>query len=695
MRNKAEGAKLYDRAASCARLNKPVEDCTAANMRAQLRTAAAEINSVYRLIERRFDGASEIPEACRWLLDNHYLALREGKSALGGLCRAGRIRRGSEGEIPAVLCRDMLLACNFRLDRQSICQYLKGAQSIWPMPYSEQLLMPAALRAELICRLAEVCRELASSAQPEALCGMLEAIFGSLRFLAALDWGGICEETDPVESILMRDPAGIYPLMDEHSRRQYRERICICAKKSHLEEHVFAGQLIGKCLSESGRERHIGNALYKTHSPDTAARLYISGNVVITLFMAVLCAILTRSVLAAVLLLIPLSELTKSLLDHVLLLIFPPRRLPRLELSGGVPESGRTICVISALLTGRDEAKYLAERLEKIYLTHRSGGKNLMFGILADLPEADKPEKPDDEALISTAAAAVDRLNAKYSGGFYLFTRQRSEDSGRGSFSGFERKRGALLELARLLCAQESGLTVRSGGRQALYGCRFIVTLDSDTVPAPDSVLKLIGAMLHPVNAPELDACAGCVVSGHGIIHPHMATNLASAGANDFARTFAGIGGAEAYSALCGEVNMDLFDSGGFSGKGIIDAQALAVCTQKHIPDGQILSHDALEGAYLRGAYMSDVEFSESFPASPSAYFRRSHRWIRGDWQNIGFIFGKSGLAPIERWRLLDSLRRSLLAPATFAAIAAGLVFAGAGLRLRRGQLLYRLQRGF
>lgn len=694
MKNKAEGAKLYDRAASCARLNKPGESCTTAHMRARLRAASAEINSVYRLIERRFDGAAEIPEACRWLLDNHYLALREGKSALGGLCGAGHIRRGSEGEIPAVLCRDMLLACNFRLDRQSICQYIKGAQSVLPIPYSEQLIMPAALRAELIEKLAGVCRELASSAQPEALCGMLEAIFGSLRFLAALDWGGIREETDPVESILRRDPAGIYPLMDEHSRRQYRERICICARKSRLEEHVFAERLVEKCLDESGRARHIGDALYKTHSTNTAARLYIAANTVITLFMAVLCAVLTHSVLAALLLLIPLSELTKSLLDHVLLLIFPPRRLPRLELSGGVPDCGRTICVISSLLSGRDDANHLAERLEKIYLTHRDGGKNLMFGILADLPESDTPEMPEDEVLISAAAAAVDRLNAKYSGGFYLFTRPRSEDSGRGRFSGFERKRGALLELARLLCSRESTLTVRSGGRQALCGCRFIVTLDSDTVPAPDSVLKLIGAMLHPVNSPELDEEKGLVTGGHGIIHPHMATSLRSADANDFARIFAGIGGAEAYGALCGEVNMDLFDSGGFSGKGIIDARALAVCTQKHIPDGQILSHDALEGAYLRGAYMSDVEFSESFPASPAAYFRRSHRWIRGDWQNIGFIFGKSGLPAIERRKLLDSLRRSLLAPATFAAIVAGLVFAGAGLRLAAWAALISLASG-
>ena len=140
---------------------------------------------------------------------------------------------------------------------------------------------------------------------------------------------------------------------------------------------------------------------------------------------------------------------------------------------------------------------------------------------------------------------------------------------------------------------------------------------------------------------------------------------------------------------------MDLFDRGGFSGKGIIDAEALLICSQKHIPDGKVLSHDAIEGAYLRGGYMSDVEFSDSFPVSPVAYFRRSHRWIRGDWQNAGWIFRKgAGLPDAERWRLFDSLRRSLVAPATFAAIFAGLLLAHRGVILAAWAALIALTAG-
>ena len=686
---------VFEHAASCARLNKCVSTASASELRALLRRSCREINSAYRLVESRFGGKGAMPDSCRWLLDNRYLAIREARIVMPGLRRQRRLRSGSEGIIPAVACRDMISVCEECLSEDKMLEYLNGFQSVCPLPQNELYLLPAVLTTQLLAAIADVCAKLESTAEPDALSARFAALFGSLRLISELDMQNLLERTDAVEKALTADPSGVYPRMDEQSRAEYRSRLSRLAKREGLEEHAFAKKLVERCRHKNGAERHVGFWLYKTPDEKRRAAIYIGANVLFTLFLSLLCGFLSHSVAAALLLLIPLSELTKALLDYIILLCIPPRRLPRLELGSGVPDSGRTVCVISALLTDEKSGPRLAALLEQYRLANRDCGKNLLMGILADLREADAEKTPDDEAVILAAARVIDELNRKYGGGFYLFTRRRMLDSGRGKYSGLERKRGALLSLAGFLRGQRSELNTVSGDAELLRSTRYILTLDGDTVPSPGSVRELIGAMLHPMNAPVLDRERGLVISGHGIIHPRMCTTLTSAGATDFARIFSGGGGLEPYGALCGEVSMDLFDRGGFSGKGIIDAEALLICSQKHIPDGKVLSHDALEGAYLRGGYMSDIEFSDSFPSSPIAYFRRGHRWMRGDWQNAGWIFRKSAHLPdIERWRLFDSLRRSLAAPATFAAIFAGLLLAHRGLILAAWAALIALAAG-
>ncbi len=672
---------VFEHAASCARLNKCTLSAPVGGLRTLLRRSCRKISSVCGLIGRRFEGAASMPDSCRWLLDNRYLAVREARGALCELRGQRRLRAGSEGIVLSVLCRDMLSVCEGRLSEKEMLEYLGGFQSVSPLPQRELRLLPAVLTVQLIAALAEVCDELEKSSEPEVFTERIAALFGSLRFISEPDMGALLLRADAVERALMADPAGVYPRMDEQSRAQYREAVTRLAAREGFEEHAFAKKLVEKCRFKDGIERHVGYWLLKRPDERRRAALYIGANVLLTLFLTLLCGFLSRSAATAALLLLPLSELTKSLLDYLVLLYVPPRRLPRLELDAGVPREGRTICIISALLNDAESGARLAAALEQYRLANRECGDSLLMGILADLRESDTESAPDDEAVISAAAEAIDRLNENYGGGFYLFTRGRRLDPGRGKYSGHERKRGAILELARLLCGRESRLRIVSGDGEALRGVPYILTLDSDTAPSPGTAAELIGAMLHPMNAPLLDRERGLVISGHGIIHPRICSSLRSASATDFARIFSGGGGLEPYAALCGEVSMDLFDRGGFSGKGIIDAQALLVCSEKHIPEGRVLSHDALEGAYLRGGYMSELEFSDSFPASPAAYFRRSHRWIRGDWQNAGWIFGKSaGLPDTERWRLFDSLRRSLVAPATFAAIFAGLLLARQGL---------------
>ena len=606
-----EDDMLFALAAQSARLCRKAEPVPAKTQVDKLRAAINEIDAAYEKVDERFGTAASVPTACRWLLDNRYIAVREAKCAAAAFLREKALRGSESGVLLLDLCRALVGAGLGKVTEPRCRLFLDGYQSVSVLPRKELYLFPAALRMALIERLAELCRELLSTNTPEKLADGFAAVFTSLRLVGGLDMQCLLESVDVSEKLLRSDPSGVYSEMDDLSRAYYRERLSQLAKANSMEEHYLAKHLVSLCSKAEGDARHVGYYLFtkplgKSEKASGGA-LYITANVLLTLFLTLLCGFLSHSVIAAVLLLLPISELTKNLLDYIILLCVPPRRMPRLELKNGVPESAKTVCVISALLSDKESGMKLGGRIEEFYLTNRRCGKNLMFGILADLPEAACAVTDNDAALIRSAVSAVSKLNERYGGGFYLFTRPRTEDTSRHRFCGFERKRGAVLALAAMLCGKKSELTVSAGDIEALAGAKYIITLDSDTNPTPDSLCELIGAITHPLNAPKLDRENACVVSGHGIIHPRMNYELSSVGKTDFSRIFAGIGGTEPYSVLCGELYTDLFDAGGFSGKGIIDAEALYVCSSAHIPDGLVLSHDALEGAYLRGGYMSDT----------------------------------------------------------------------------------------
>src|SRR5271166_99161 len=126
---------------------------------------------------------------------------------------------------------------------------------------------------------------------------------------------------------------------------------------------------------------------------------------------------------------------------------------------------------------------------------------------------------------------------------------------------------------------------------------------------------------------------------------------------------------------------MDLFGLGSFTGKGIYDVDAFEAATGETFPENHILSHDLIEGNYARCGLLSDTELFDDFPARYHTYARREHRWIRGDWQLLpwlgrrvplladdgGRAWRANPLPLVERWKVIDNLRRSLVPPALVA----------------------------
>ncbi len=647
------------------------------------RRCAAELRSDLRRLEALHDALSlqwadipSMPGAVRWLLDNHYLIRREGSAAARDLAAAAHLRYTAEGAVTQRLCRALLSSGRGALDDDRIAGFLRGFQRSLVLEREELALLVSALKAAVIHATCALYRdsEALETAESEQLAARYVT---ALRTLGARDLRKLLEAADAAEQTLLADPAGVYPLMAERSRAEYRRRLSQLARRCGIPEHTAARKVLALAEAANGPQRHVGWWIFRAPlgavRRGRGERRYIAANVLLTLTAALLSGFLTRSPAAFFLLLIPFSELVRQGLEFLLLHLSAPTHVPRMALKGGVPPEGRTLCVVSALLRTEADAQALAESLEDARLLNWDAGGNLLFALLADLPDSEAAEDPDGERAAANAAAAIDALNRRHGGGFFLLTRPRTQTA-EGRWQGWERKRGALLETMRLLRGRPSGVTVGAGDPAALKNVRYLLVLDSDTRMSPGSALEMVGAMLHPLCRPVIDARRGVVTAGHAILSPRIGTRLSAAQRSDFSRLFGGAGGMDPYGGTSSELGMDLFGRSGFSGKGILDIDAYLQCMGERVPDNMMLSHDAVEGAFLRSGYLGDVELSDGFPAGVLSWLQRQERWIRGDWQNLPWAFRRGRALPeAERWKLLDSLRRSLVSVSTLAAICAGL----------------------
>ena len=240
---------------------------------------------------------------------------------------------------------------------------------------------------------------------------------------------------------------------------------------------------------------------------------------------------------------------------------------------------------------------------------------------------------------------------------------------------GWERKRGKLLDLNQLMRGGFDAFPVKVGALTCCPRIRYVITLDSDTQLPRDSAAKLIGAIAHPLNAAVVDPDRQIVVEGYGILQPRIGISIHSAARSRLAALYSGETGFDIYTRAVSDVYQDLFGEGIFTGKGIYEVDVMRAVLERRFPENALLSHDLIEGAYARVALVSDIELIDDYPSHFSAYNRRKHRWVRGDWQILRWIFSRvpdycrklvpNPISLISQWKILDNLRRSLLDPAS------------------------------
>ncbi len=387
--------------------------------------------------------------------------------------------------------------------------------------------------------------------------------------------------------------------------------------------------------------------------------------------------------------LVPSIDLAVALLNRAVSMGFGAGRLPALELRGGVPPQLRTLVAVPTLLTTIAAIKQQVERLEIHHLA--SGHGDLHFALVSDWEDSKDEHEAGDGALLEAAADGIAGLNRQYGPApagarFLLLHRRRSWNEGEARWIGWERKRGKLHELNRLLRAATDTSFIAIDGQMPLPppGVRYVLTLDTDTRLPRDTVRRLIGKMAHPLNQPRFDAAGGRVVEGYAILQPRVTPSLpVSREGSRFQRIFSSLSGIDPYAAAVSDVYQDLFGEGSYAGKGIYDVDAFEASLAGRIPESTVLSHDLFEGVFARAGLASDVEVVEAFPTRYDVGARRHHRWTRGDWQLLPWIFGfgrvtghlksRTGHVPaLGRSKMLDNLRRSLSAPAAVLALLAG-----------------------
>ena len=641
----------------------------------------------HRRVARLAAERKTVPGEMEWLLDNWYIAEREGKAAALAFREAPRLRREREGAFLMALARAFVQGAEGAVTWDGIRAFFGGFQQVRALDEREVSLLIPAICGALIFRLEKLAARIGTSPE-EGLSEDVGRVFSSLRLLAALDAADLLEEISQTEQALRHDPAGVYDQMDEKTRTRYRERVSLLAKRHQLGEHQVAERVLELAHAGEGRRRHVGYYLFVRPLGEAGKQrrggLYIGGILLSSLFFSLLAAVLLESVLVAILLVLPISEIIKNLVDFFVIKFVPPAHVPRLKLEEGVPQAGRALCVISALLDSEKSGKALADQLEEYYLANRDCGKHLIFGLLVDFPESEHPVLTGAKDWISSTWAALAGLNKKYGEHFLLFTRERTFNEKSGRYMGWERKRGAILELTRLLTGKQNGISVRAGSKLLLEGVRYVIALDSDTRLNVGAAREMIGAMLHPLNTPVIDGERGVVTEGTGLMQPRIGVDLTAASRSDFTRIFAGQGGIDPYGSAASDVYQDLFSEGSFTGKGIFDVAAFSACLDQAFPENTVLSHDLLEGGYLRAAYLGDVELTDGYPYKVLSYFARLHRWTRGDWQSGPWLFSRvptadggrveNPLSRVGRWKIFDNLRRSMVPVFTMSALLAAML---------------------
>jgi cyclic beta-1,2-glucan synthetase len=679
----------------------------------------------------------KLPGVAGQLVANNQRLLRSAsldvRTALRAKVTFPQVRLAGQAteEVPRayLAAKAYLGSTNYIFAGPAFVEFMTAAQENAYFEVAEIWLLKQMLQLVLLERFAERSVEVpqangavsATAADTERHAEEINSLVENLRKLADSDFKGIFLALSQTEAILRNDPAKAYPRMDLDSRGRYHSAIQEFVRGSKADEFTIARLVVdlatqarvqfraipvtrerrghvGYYLVDRGRQMLQKRIEYNAKGfkqiteafHDAPELLYfISLEVLIVAIMAFVVSgvqVGVPLVAASLLLLFPASEAALEIINQLVTFLIPAQALPKLDFSKGIPEDCVTMVAIPTLLINEEQIRDLVRTLEIRYVGNRD--PHLFFALLTDPP--DSRERFDEkDQHVSLCSGLMEELNEKYADTgvrpFYHFHRHRVFNEVENTWMGWERKRGKLLDFNELLRGETDKFPVKVGDLSILNRVRYVITLDSDTQLPRDTAHRLVGAAAHPLNRAEINPATNTVQQGYGIMQPRVGISVHSANRSRLAYIYSGQTGLDIYTQAISDVYQDLFGEGIFTGKGIYEVDVFRKVLGHRFPSNAILSHDLIEGSYARTALLSDVEIIDDYPSHFGAHSRRKHRWIRGDWQILRWLFPrvpdaegnliKNPLKFVARWKILDNLRRSITEFATFVLLIASWFF--------------------
>ena len=536
----------------------------------------------------------------------------------------------------------------------------------------------------------------AHAAQAKNIMYISNAI-ASLRMLAKINFETIFENVSAVHKHLSEDEC--YTKMDFNSREYYRKNISRIAamlnvyepavsktaiKLSRVNDEHVGSYIIGDKRHELMREfkrlpmKEKLRCFIKRHM----LFFYAGGTLISTIISAALLCIslffmypVIYGIIGFVISLIPIYAVAVAISNKMMTFMNKPAFIPKMELKEGIPEECRTMVVIPCMVNSMEDGKELLEKIQVYYAANQQD--NIYFTILSDFREDKNEINAQEEEIIEKIEEEISNLNKKYEKEIFFYAqRKRTFLPAKKRYSGRERKRGALIDFCALLRGDETEFShVTKDIPQTI---KYVITLDADTELSRDAAVKMVGAMEHPLNRPILDDSTNTVKKGFGIMQPRIGIDVVSAAKTRFSLVFSGKGGLDTYACAASDVYQDGFGTGIYTGKGIFDLNIFVRVLKEAFPEESILSHDLLEGGYLRCALLSDIVLMDGYPAKYISWATRQHRWVRGDWQLMPWLKKyvrakdkkrRNPLDGLTKYQIVDNLRRSLVMPLSFVVI--------------------------
>ena len=524
----------------------------------------------------------------------------------------------------------------------------------------------------------------------------------SIKTIQRINFLEIFEKINGVEEILKQDPSGVYSKMDNDTKDCYRNIIKEISKKTKISE-IYIAKKILKLARENqnnGKKAHIGYYIIdkgiekvyqelqckvpKHLKERTKQNLYIATNIILSIILSIIfSSILNLSIkntgiylLSFFILFIPSSEIVTQIVQYILSKVVKPKPIPKIDFSKGIDKEHACMVVIPTILKNKEKVKELMHKLEVYYIANQS--KNLYFTLLGDCSESSMKEEKMDNEVIETGVQLTENLNKKYAKEnvfpiFHFIYRKREWNEKEDCYLGWERKRGMLTQFNEYLLGNEQNpfrANTIEAYKDMIPNIQYVITLDADTDLILNSAFELVGAMAHILNKPVIDEEKNVVIEGHGIIQPRIGINLDISYKTMFTQIFAGAGGIDSYTNAISDLYQDNFGEGIYTGKGIYDIKVFSKVLKNAIPENTVLSHDLLEGCYLRCGLATDIMLMDGYPCKYNSFMNRLSRWIRGDWQIIGWLKSKinskegniqNPLNGLSKYKIFDNLRRSLI----------------------------------